>query len=568
MKNIQAQYQDLLEGKTSSANFMVSVRRDFPQWVSSTNSFKDAVSILKSKRIITEMRGLGKWAMDDVSQEERDAMDAAIKRTGDRRDSMTSEDKWVEAVDRILTQMKDAGDIDDVQFTKAMKVTSNPAFIANYKDGSAAEAAHDLAKTIVGENLGTAQDEFDASQQGLNEEPEASPQAIEVALHTMFDDGLIDDITWKTASKALPHFNIDDHVNMTGTTTAEDLAKELILIATGKHVEDMQDDGGEEEDPRFDDFKMNKRGLNEAVIKNPNAEVPQEVGYNHVNYRQLMKGMEFELAKAKEITDDALIKAKQTALKNIKKDPNAYRELMVANVKDVLKKDATLKMQPVKKDNLVDKANGMKVIKKDEKGNVQATLGKKEKASKSNKGVKEMTQAPKKVKGVQAFETPGKEKVLALKEHMLMEFGHMQQEVTPEFRVGSRVETKDGKLTGVVSAFDGHIATVKLDSDGSERDLQPNILKHSSTTPKTAEAMTPEVASMGKEEKLKAIKEKLMKFVKKEMEEGAVAQTASGITIASGMNPGEVAKRATDLKKQTGDPITVVDTKSGAKRKI
>ena len=305
--------------------------------------------------------------------------------------------------------------------------------------------------------------------------------------------------------------------------------------------------------------------LNEAAIKNPNAEAPTELGYDHVNYRQLMKGMEFELAKVKDITDDALIKAKQTALKNIKKDPNAYRELMVANVKDVLKKDATLKMQPVKKDNMVDKANGMKVIKKDEKGNVQATLGKKEKASKGNKGVKEMTQSPKKVKGVQAFETPGKEKVLALKEHLLMEFGHMQQELTPEFRVGSRVETKDGRFTGVVSAFDGHIATVKIDSDGSERDLQPNILKHSSAAPRP---QVPQVSAdhlknmpglgsvkeMSKEDKLKAIKEKLMRAIKETIKKNP--KTGEAVSTSTGADDALANKMGyTQVVQSTIKPI-------------
>jgi len=55
MKNITRQYQDLLEGKMSQATFMVNVRRQFPDWISSTNSFKDAVTILKGKRIITEV---------------------------------------------------------------------------------------------------------------------------------------------------------------------------------------------------------------------------------------------------------------------------------------------------------------------------------------------------------------------------------------------------------------------------------------------------------------------------------------------------------------------------------
>jgi len=55
MKNITQQYQDLQEGKMSQANFMVNVRRQFPDWISAGNSFKDAISILKSKRIITEV---------------------------------------------------------------------------------------------------------------------------------------------------------------------------------------------------------------------------------------------------------------------------------------------------------------------------------------------------------------------------------------------------------------------------------------------------------------------------------------------------------------------------------
>lgn len=54
MKNITAQYRDLQEGKLSKANFMTNVRREFPQWISSGNTFDDAVRILKSKRILNE----------------------------------------------------------------------------------------------------------------------------------------------------------------------------------------------------------------------------------------------------------------------------------------------------------------------------------------------------------------------------------------------------------------------------------------------------------------------------------------------------------------------------------
>ena len=490
MKNIQAQYQDLLEGKMSKANFMVNVRRDFPQWVSSTNSFQDAVSILKNKRILSESMG------------------------------------------------------------------ENPA------------------------TLGVAQDEFDASQQDtdngswdsetISEASDISPEAIEVALHTMFDDGLIDDITWKSASKALPNFNIEDHMSMAGNDTPEDLAKELIFIVTGEHVEDMQGYDGDGEDPGFDDWRMGMRGLNEAVEKpigvyghNPNAEAPTEIGYDHVNYHQLMKGMEFELAKAKEITDEALVKAKQAALKNIKKDKNYYRDLIVANVKAVDKMDQTLKMVPVKSDNMVDKANAMKEIKKDVKGNVQDNLGKKEKAkSKNGEGIKQMTQTPKKAKGIaQTMEVPGKEKVMALKEHLLDELTK-ENPHKEDIRKG-RVKKKDGSRTGEVIEVDNDTATVEWDdAPGKKEHVQLNVLTHKEVADKQEKPVE------DKQTKLAKLKEKLMKFVKKEMGEGAVAQTSSGVTVASGTNPGDVAKRAMDLKKQTGDSFTVLDTKAGTRRKI
>ena len=56
MKNIQAQYTDLLEGKMSQANFLRNVRMQFPQYVSNVSSFDDSVKILKGKRILSEIK--------------------------------------------------------------------------------------------------------------------------------------------------------------------------------------------------------------------------------------------------------------------------------------------------------------------------------------------------------------------------------------------------------------------------------------------------------------------------------------------------------------------------------
>jgi hypothetical protein len=54
MRNITAQYRDLLEGKMSKANFMTNVRRTFPDYITATNNFEDAIKILKNKRILSE----------------------------------------------------------------------------------------------------------------------------------------------------------------------------------------------------------------------------------------------------------------------------------------------------------------------------------------------------------------------------------------------------------------------------------------------------------------------------------------------------------------------------------
>lgn len=262
MKNITKQYQDLLEGKMSQHNFMTNVRRDFPNWISSTNSFKDAVSILKGKRVITEVA---------------------------------------------------------------------------------------------------------------------------------------------------------------------------------------------------------------APIVNPSAEDPNLRGYDHVSYPLLMKGMRYELAKAEVISDEAVVKAKETALKNLQKDPDHYRELFVANYKDVKKKDEDLKMKEVKEDNKVDKPNGMKVMKKDATANTESTLGKKEaKKRKDGEGIKQMKGSSKKISGVQAI------KVAALKEHIMD--GMTQPNPNYEnFTIGQPVKKKDGSIVGTVTEWDGHTAAVKT-ADGNVIHLQGNIL--------------------------------------------------------------------------------------------
>ncbi len=54
MKSIQNQYNQLIEGNLSQANFMRAVRMTFPQYITNVTSFNDSVKILKNKGILSE----------------------------------------------------------------------------------------------------------------------------------------------------------------------------------------------------------------------------------------------------------------------------------------------------------------------------------------------------------------------------------------------------------------------------------------------------------------------------------------------------------------------------------
>lgn len=54
MKNISGQYQDLLEGKMTQAQFLRNARMMFPSFVTQHNSFEDSVVILKQKGMLNE----------------------------------------------------------------------------------------------------------------------------------------------------------------------------------------------------------------------------------------------------------------------------------------------------------------------------------------------------------------------------------------------------------------------------------------------------------------------------------------------------------------------------------
>ena len=229
----------------------------------------------------------------------------------------------------------------------------------------------------------------------------------------------------------------------------------------------------------FDPSNPGKHSILEAAQKpegaykraTGKAEYDKFAEMDRVHYGQLVKGMEYELLKMSEISDENLVKAKKKAYSNLIKDPKYYMHLLIANEKDVEKRDKDLRMQPVKEDNKVDKPNAMKVIKKDEGANTKENLGNKEKAKGKPEGVKEMPD-----KGVIGTEKVLRESLVKqLREEIMDEMIELGT-AKKNFSKGQKVETPDGEVGTVQDESPDSTCTVVMD-DGTEKHYQANVLK-------------------------------------------------------------------------------------------
>jgi hypothetical protein len=125
----------------------------------------------------------------------------------------------------------------------------------------------------------------------------------------------------------------------------------------------------------------------EVKTKKPSEKKLDILHIDQANPYEYRHGLQYELAELGEYTDEALEKAKTTVLKNLAKNVNFYSNLLNAE-----KSPYTFKQTETDKPGIQAKADGYlkKEVKKDEKSNVQDSLGKKEEGSKKPKGVKVM----------------------------------------------------------------------------------------------------------------------------------------------------------------------------------
>lgn len=194
---------------------------------------------------------------------------------------------------------------------------------------------------------------------------------------------------------------------------------------------------------------------------------------DNVNFQTFLKALAFEIGQEPGFDDKMLPALMEKIAKKMKKDPNAYRELVTSNYAEIAKQDENLKMKEVKPGSMVDKENGMKEIKGQEKYKADSAP-KTENRKGKPEGVKEMGITPKKAAGITAvMDIPGKEKVIdQLKEALKRS---LKEDSHHKYTPGTKVETPDGE--GVIEAYVGGTATVKF-SNGKEKDYQVNTLNH------------------------------------------------------------------------------------------
>ena len=180
-------------------------------------------------------------------------------------------------------------------------------------------------------------------------------------------------------------------------------------------------------------------------------ESKKEVTIDTVNPYEYRHGIQFELTELDEYTDEALEKAKDKVLKNLAKDANFYSNLLNAK-----QSPFTFKQTETDKPGMQAKADGYlkKEAKKDEKANVQDSLGKKEEGSKKPKGVKIMPD-----KGVTGSEKTIKEGIDDKVEDMIK-----SGKIKPEEVKAAAEKAMKGDSTSLVALMAG----IKLAEDTIE----------------------------------------------------------------------------------------------------
>lgn len=515
MKNISKQYQDLVEGKMSRDNFVRNCRQQFPQFVSPVTSIDDAIKILKGKRIIAES------IPDNTSYKSPYVKGYIDNENGcsfedcpynDPTDAASWKDGWSDyETEKQMDHDEDTynretggyGDlykenINDDRRDMDMRVfkTQNqmsPVQFTNYLLKQGLEkwgSINNIAKFVQRQYPDM---EMDDVLDMINAHKEAGSPTYDYNDDLPFFEMDINDPVL-VATRARRDRESAPQYEPTIYKNADKL--KALQMKKAQIMRDMEQEAEPEGGPIADMYgaelekidraismlyENKKKSLKEAAEKSEGKykEVTGKDEYgkfsdlDNVNFTTFLRAVAFEVSKNPVINDDNLPGIMEKVAKAMKKDPMAYRDLVISNVNDIAKQDETRKMREVKPGNMVDKDNGMQEVKGQEKYKADSAPKTEYKKGKPE-GVKELGITPKKAKGItKVMDMPGKEKILdQLKESLKKS---LTEDTHNTYTPGTEVETPDGKA--IVLGVIGGTITVKL-ANGREADYQINVLDH------------------------------------------------------------------------------------------
>ena len=439
MKSIKQQYIDLREGNMSQANFMRSIRMSLPQYVTNVTSFDDSIRILKNKGILTEA---------DMNMDSSE-LAMGIKVEMEHTDDVEVAKKI--AMDHLAENPKYYSDLKTSGVDTPQGLKSEPGSpIKNI-------SSDDVMSSDVNLNKANPRDGFSLGffEEGMGDDKLSKYETYtytldgetvqpEIAFYNNILKAEIDGKLYNVGQPVDGKVELSSIKGKTGTYTESnkdphddsDIPAIYRMYNSDEWVDAQRDAGGydDDEEDMYDDLKADDQRINKLDEAKENSSegkwktvtgkdlYAQFREIDNLNGQEVLIGIDYEMEKNPKSTK---LDAAKIVVKNLKKNPIYYTATLMSGKEGyepeyIGGKSADPKahqMQPLAKDNLVDKARGMKPVKDVEK--VKKDSDKGGETNKMVKGVDLMTLIAKSVRGLQKMDATGeKMKKVSVKEGM------------------------------------------------------------------------------------------------------------------------------------------------------
>jgi uncharacterized protein YutE (UPF0331/DUF86 family) len=476
MKSIKQQYIDLQEGKMSQSNFMRNVRMTLPQFITNVTSYNDTVRILKNKGIINEVTATPAPSNEktfelngrpvDVSEISfyplEQHVDTKYGVTGiyyeDKGEELTPEECkefWAKYKDFVDDEFNEAAERAYYQ-NMGMDISENTIKedISEKDNKIIKQVVHDIFKNDVITDKSEVEDIIKHIQKDWVTKKDTSKNKDVYGLIKSYMDSYIQgandyvssaDEKWGWSDKetdnsiygpyaksmvdqaiedAKEELDEADIYNVAGNPEEEENAKSARIgkedIMGDDEVDAILKQLDAEEDAKH--TAPNIRALKEAKSKWENtsgkAMYDQFKEIDNLNGQEVFTGITCEMENNPELTKK---EATKIVIKNLKKQPNYYTDYKLSGVEGYEPKTIgnvdpkTRQMKYVTKDDLVDKAMGMKPVKNVAKAKASANKAKKE--TNKAKDIDVLSLVAQTLRGVDKMQSQGeKSKTVKLRE--------------------------------------------------------------------------------------------------------------------------------------------------------